>query len=400
MSIWITFQMLFLQTILICNKYFEKIIFKVFSIEEGVCMLNSSDINKLLPYIKEGTVINLEVKRYQYKREILLEYEDGRKLVGNLDAPNFKMHELKGLTSIVSYFARGKYGSNQWRGNCSGLLIKDLPPYYKPDTLGDLAVGSGTSIEVAYDLGYTRANTVFSDLSPKYGGVDLSSNDFDFPLMDFIFFHPPYYVFPGSSMPVYSGKQNGGMWGDEINPNDGSRITDPLKFKKWFDTCNAHLFNLLHKGGRLAILMGDSKYKQQYYSMFKNMNIFGTLEQVIIKQQHNCLSNLKKYSNNFIPISHEYLVIIRKDSPNIVPITTVNFIEKDIRKSTKITWATLISMILEEHNGEIETKKLIKLMKQHPKGQNNHNCDAKLRQELQSHPNMFRRIGNKICACL
>ena len=36
-------------------------------------MLNASDINKILPYIKEGTVINLEVKNYKNKREILLE---------------------------------------------------------------------------------------------------------------------------------------------------------------------------------------------------------------------------------------------------------------------------------------------------------------------------------------
>lgn len=117
------------------------------------------------------------------------------------------MNEESGLTSIASYFARGKYGSSTWRGNCSGLLIKDLLQFYKPDTFADLAVGSGTSIEVAADLGYTKANTIFSDLNPQYGGVDLSDSHLDFPLMDFIFFHPPYYVFPGSSMPVYSGKE-------------------------------------------------------------------------------------------------------------------------------------------------------------------------------------------------
>ena len=91
-------------------------------------------------------------------------------MVGNLDAPGFKLHQLTGLTSIASYFARGKYGSNSWRGNCSGLLIKDLLEYYKPDTFGDLAVGSGTSIEVAEDLGYNSSNSVFSDLNPQYGG--------------------------------------------------------------------------------------------------------------------------------------------------------------------------------------------------------------------------------------
>ena len=73
------------------------------------------------------------------------------------------------MTSIASYFARGKYGSNTWRGNCSGLLIKDLLQHYQPGVFGDLAVGSGTSIEVANDLGYSRSNTVFSDLNPVKG---------------------------------------------------------------------------------------------------------------------------------------------------------------------------------------------------------------------------------------
>ena len=359
-------------------------------------MLNSSDINKLLPYIKEGTVVNLEVKSYQHKREILLEYADGRKLVGNLDAPNFKMHELKGLTSIVSYFARGKYGSNQWRGNCSGLLIKDLLQYYKPEIFGDLAVGSGTSIEVARDLGYTAENTVFSDLNPQYGGIDISDPNLDFPLMDFIFFHPPYFVFPGSAMPVYSGIHNGGMWGDEINPNDGSRISDPLKFKKWFDACNANLYKLLKKDGRLAILMGDSRYKGQYYSMFKNMDIYGEVEQVIIKQQHNCLTDTVKYSGRFIPIEHEYLVIIKKNDPFVIPITTVNFTERDVRTSQKITWSTVIAMLLEYHGGKMKQKSLIDLMRRHPKGKGNNHLDAKLRQELSTHTKMFYRKEDTI----
>ncbi len=364
-------------------------------------MLNKIDMQTIYPYLLKEKVLNLEIKDFGCKgREILIEYKSGKKMIGNLDQHPFEMREISSLSSIASYFARGKYGNSSWRGNCSGLLIKDLLCYYKPEIFGDLAVGSGTSIEVAKDLGYTEANTVFSDLNPKYGGIDISSNDLDFPLMDFIFFHPPYYVFPGSAMPVYSGKSQGGIWGEEIHPSDGSRINDPLLFKKWFDACNANLYKLLHKGGRLAILMGDSRYRGKYYSMFKNMNIFGELEQVIIKQQHNCMSDSTKYSNRFIPIQHEYLIIIKKNSPYVIPVTAVSFVEKDLRKSTSITWATLISMILENHNGEIEIKELIHIMENHPKGKNNHHCSAKLRQELQKHPKMFFKNGNKICLSL
>ena len=360
-------------------------------------MMNEMDIKKLAPYLAQGKVVNMEVKdRGRKGREVLLEYEDGSKLVGDLNATQFRMQPLTGLTSIASYFARGKYGSNAWRGNCSGLLIHDLLNFYKPDVFGDLAVGSGTSIEVAQDLGYGSANTVFSDLNPKYGGVDISDPDLDFPLMDFIFFHPPYYVFPGSSMPVYSGKgaDGKGMWGDEINPNDGSRISDPIAFKKWFDQCNANLYRLLHKGGRLAILMGDSRYKGQYYSMFKNMDIFGDLEQVIIKQQHNCLTDTIKYGGKFIPIEHEYLVVIKKASAYVVPITSVKFQKSDMRSSVKSTWANIIAMILENHGGHMNKDELVDVLEKHPKAANNDHVYAKLRQTVNSHPNMFRRNGD------
>lgn len=353
-------------------------------------MLNERDLQSLMPYFERGKVVNIEVKdRGRRGREILLEYQYGLKLVGNLDQKPLQLTELKGIGSIVSYFARGKYGSTNWRGNCSGLLIKDLLNYYQPDTFADLAVGSGTSIEVATDLGYNASNTVFNDLNPKYGGVDISGNDLDFPLMDMIFFHPPYYVFPNSKMPVYSGRKAGGMWGDDIDSRDGSRISEPVAFKAWFDRCNANLFKLLRKGGRLAILMGDSRFRGQYYSMFKEMDIYGTLEQVIIKAQHNSWSDGIKYAGKFIPIEHEYLVIIRKDGPFIVPISYVRHTEKDIRTSEKVTWADLISMLLEDNGGRMEVKTLVKYMESHPKAKHNQHVAAKLRQELQRHGRMF-----------
>lgn len=360
-------------------------------------MLTQRDFEQLSPYLTRGKVVNMEVKdRGRKGREVLLEYDNGEKLVGDLNQQPLTLAPLTGLKSIVSYFARGKYGATDWRGNCSGLLIKDLLDFYKPDTFGDLAVGSGTAIDVAKDLGYTSANTVFNDLNPRFGGVDISAPDIDFPLLDFIFFHPPYYVFPGSKMPVYSGKKQGGMWGDEVNDHDGSRIADPWEFKLWFDRCNANLYKLLRKGGRLAILMGDSRFRGQYFSMFKEMDIYGTLEQVIIKEQHNSWSNQLKYAGKFIPIAHEYLVIIRKEGPFIVPISYVRHTDKDMRKSEKITWANLIAMLLEDAGGQMRMDVLIHKMEEHPKARNNNHVAAKLRQELQRHSRMFIKDNDMV----
>ena len=359
-------------------------------------MLQEKDLRELSPYFSEGKVVNIEVRDHGKKgREVILEYEDGRKLVGNLDRTPASLKPIKGMNSISEYFARGKYGNAGWRGNCSGLLIKDLLEHFKPDTFGDLAVGSGTSIDVAKSLGYSSSNAVFNDLNPAYGGVDISNPEMDFPLMDFIFFHPPYYVFPGSSMPVYSGKgaDGKGMWGDQINPHDGSRISDPSEFKRWFDQCNANLYRLLRKGGRLAILMGDSRYKGQYYSMFKEMNVFGDIEQVVIKKQFNCVSDTIQYSGKFIPIMHEYLVIIRKNNPYVVPVTIVKHVKCDMRRSQKSTWANVISMILEDHGGCLPRKKLAAEMMKTAKAANNNHVEAKMRQEILRHPKMFRCEG-------
>ena len=112
----------------------------------------------------------------------------------------------------------------------------------------------------------------------------------------------------------------------------------------------------------MAILMGDSRYKGQYYSMFKNMDLYGELEQVIIKEQHNCLTDSCKYAGKFIPIEHEYLVVIRKNGPYIIPITHVSFGSRDIRNSANSTWASVMAMILEDHGGQMTRDELASAM--------------------------------------
>ena len=143
--------------------------------------------------------------------------------------------------------------------------------------------------------------------------------------------------------------------------------------------------------------MGDSRYRGQYYSMFKNMDLFGELEQVIIKQQHNCLTDTIQYGGKFIPLEHEYLVILKKKDPYIIPVQHVKFMQRDVRTSEKMTWAAVLSMILEANGGRMTVSALDGEMEKHPKAQSNNHLAEKLRQELQLHPRMFRRDGEDIC---
>ena len=56
-------------------------------------------------------------------------------------------------TSVISHPTRGKWGKSSWRGNCSGHVYKDIFEQLRPETFCDPMVGSGTSVEVASEMG-------------------------------------------------------------------------------------------------------------------------------------------------------------------------------------------------------------------------------------------------------
>jgi hypothetical protein len=357
--------------------------------KEFLQMINASDLAKLQPYLNTGKVVNMEIKDYPKrgkdlaKREVMLEYSDGTKLIGDLNLDNFKMIALAGLTSLSKNFARGKqYGQSSWRGNFSGLFLKSLLQHYNPKHVIDPMVGGGTTLDVCKELGIP--NDCF-DLNPKYGGFD-ALND-ELPVSsDFIIWHPPYMAFSGSKMPKYSGVE----WGDNPHPSDGSHITDPNEFTKWLNKISASLYTALRKGGRMAILMGDSRCKGQFYSMFKEMDIYGTLEQVIIKEQFNCFSDNIQYAGKFIPIMHEYCVVIRKTDNFVIPCHIVKNVAIDIRKSEKITWKALITATMEDFGGKATKDALYDALVKHPKAKDNNHLTEKIRQVLNSFPDFIK----------
>lgn len=93
--------------------------------------------------------------------------------------------------SVCSYPSRGPFGNNQYRGNCSGYIVKDLIGSYLPagGLFIDPSVGGGTSTDVAKSLNvnfkgfdlHSGFNLLVDDLAQTAGG-----------LADLIFYHPPY----------------------------------------------------------------------------------------------------------------------------------------------------------------------------------------------------------------
>lgn len=349
-------------------------------------LLTVKQLSDLEPYLKNA--VRFDVKRYSRMTEAIIEYADGHKVAGPLTDTGYFPRPVRGLSSIVEHLARGDYGASNWRGNCSGLLIKDLLEFYKPAFVIDPMVGGGTTEDVCRSLNQPH---LCLDLNPAHGGFDALKEELP-RSADFIFVHPPYFVFPGSKMPVYSGR----MWGKAPHEDDGSHIHDEAAFTAWINRVQANLFQALRRGGRLVFLIGDSRFKGQYYSMFKNMDIYGTLENVMIKRQFNCVSDSTAYSGRFIPLEHEYVVVIRKDDVAHVRCLLVHLRETDFSHSAKITWRALLQMKLEEFGGRATREQILNAVATHPKAQNNQHLPEKIRQIINQFPKEFKKDGDAV----
>lgn len=231
---------------------------------------------------------------------------------------------LKPLTSIVSYPERGEGGSNRYRGNCSPRLVEDLIGFFHPEMICDYMCGSGTTKAAADKMG------IKSSLYDLHSGFDLMHNEIP-ERPEFIFWHPPYWDMVIYSDNMYPAKAVEEEYGYDPREYDLSRIPDWNQFVEAMNHAMLKQYSALEWGGHMAVLMGDIKKKGHLYSMLSEIAKPGTLENIIIKVQHNCFSDNITYSGRFIPILHEYVMIVRKDAGLIVPILVTEKKECDMR---------------------------------------------------------------------
>jgi len=283
-------------------------------------------------------------------------------------------------SSILSFPDRGKWGQSSYRGNCSGHVQKFLIETFKPGYFVDPAEGGGTSREVCKDMGV------------RYTGLDLRNG---FNLLhdrlrdkveeqpDFIFFHPPY-----GEMITYSGN----VWG-QPNPNDLSRCGNGDEFMSKLEASLLNIYDPLREGGHYAVLVGDMRKNGEYFSWQADIIGLGIgkLRNVLIKQQHNCLSNSRIYSGSFVPINHEYLLIFMKDR-KIVSIGQL-LLDKDQRIARRRagTWKQIIRQIVSELGGTATIEQTLRSVLERIDPQGNENVAAKVRQVLQDP--IFSRVS-------
>ena len=286
------------------------------------------------------------------------------------------------LTSIVSYPERGEGGNNRYRGNCSPKLIEDLIGFFKPTEICDYMCGSGTTKAAADKCG------IQSKLYDLHSGFDIMNSEIK-ERPEFIFWHPPYWDIIKYSDVMYKASDVQNRYGYDPRKLDLSRIPNWEQFVEAMNYAMMKQFASLEKGGRMAVLMGDIKKRGQLYSMLAEIIKPGTLENIIIKAQHNCFSDNTQYSGNFIPILHEYVMIVRKDTPLLVPVIVTKEIRADIRDMAGATWRDVVAAVLEECTEAVTLTYLYEQIEPHKKAQNNKHWREKIRQTLQINPNHF-----------
>lgn len=305
---------------------------------------------------------------------------------------------VKHDSTVLSFPNRGnEWGSSSYRGNCSGWIHAFLIWKYKVEKMAELFAGSGTGYDVAKDMnikyvaadlnptavrpGILNVNALLDDVPDEFFGADLT------------FMHPPY--------------------GKEINiPYAGSMYKDPtgelskydlgqMPWKEFMRALNEIVlkyYAAMENGSRMAILMGDVKRQGKLYSMISDIAKPGQLEQILIKMQHNCVSYRNNYSNSsFVPIVHEYIMVLKKLAPYMINFTYPKEYEIDIRDSVSATWKDVVFAVCKKHGRPLSLSEIYAEVDGHSKTKGNNFWREKIRQTLQMYP-MFTRVGDGVWA--
>lgn len=213
--------------------------------------------------------------------------------------------EDENMTSVVSYPNRCPlFGDSRYRGNCDGQLLKDLLLRYRVQRIADPMQGSGTGRDVVEGLNKYKKTGIGYWGGDLREGFDLTKQDLP-GNFDFVWIHPPYW-----NIIRYS----------DNSPSDLSNCESYEQFRRLLMVCLKRCYEALELGGRLAVLIGDVRRFGKYTPIVKDVLNFpdGEIRSIIIKVQHHCTSDRKRYGKmEDVPIRHEYCIIFRKPVDNV-----------------------------------------------------------------------------------
>ncbi|MBO4847052.1 MAG: hypothetical protein J5525_12280 [Lachnospiraceae bacterium] len=285
-------------------------------------------------------------------------------------------------STLLSFEDRGPWGDRKWRGNCSGWIQAFLMWKYHTKKFSELFAGSGTGYDVTKDMGisYVGADLNPNPVRPGILNVNAVTDEVpeEFYGADQIFMHPPY----GAEIKIpYAGSMYKDPTG-ELSKSDLGQMPWDI-FMKTLNEIVMKYYSAMEPGARMSILMGDVR-RGGFHSMFTDIVKPGELEQVIIKAQHNCVSDGRTYTNrNFVPIVHEYIMVLKKLAPYLINFQLPQKYEMDTRDSKTSTWRDVVYAALKKIGRNASLEEIYSEIEGHEKAKSNMNWQAKIRQTLQ-----------------
>jgi hypothetical protein len=206
------------------------------------------------------------------------------------------------LTSIHATPGRGDYGDPAYRGNCSGLLIRDLLRFFQPKRVLDPMAGGGTCGDVCYELGIECESM---DLTAGFDATDAGAYA-GLGKFDFVWLHPPYWRMI--------------QWSND--PRCLANAPTLGEFFRRLDAILRNCRNVLEQNGHLALLIGDLRYQGNYQALpfrahlHAEINGFELAAPEIIRFSHGTTSAKRtEYRFSFIPRLHDVCLVFRKRQP-------------------------------------------------------------------------------------
>lgn len=284
--------------------------------------------------------------------------------------------------SILSFKERGKWGNSQWRGNCSGFVFLDLFQRLQPKVFIDPMVGSGTSVEVAKEIGIEAYGM---DLHQGFNAARDSILNHVGKHADLCVSHPPY-----GSMIQYSGK----VWGDQPHPDDLSLCVDDEEFHQKLQLVLLNQREATLPRGYYGTIIGDYR-RDGIYTSYQAECIArmpkDELAAVIIKAQHNVQSGSKVYGRMNLPfVMHEYVLLWQRKATPILVL--LGGLAKQQYARLSGTWKNIVKSILMQLGGQAQLSRIYDAVANAApeKLATNQHWREKVRQTLNSNPDFFK----------
>ena len=287
--------------------------------------------------------------------------------------------------SVLSFPERGPWGDAKWRGNCSGYIYKTLFEQLRPKVFVDPMCGSGTSIEVAremhieaYGLDLHQGHNILRDSILLAVGKPA----------DLCLSHPPY-----GDMVVYSGE----VWGTP-HADDLSRCISEDDFHEKLHIALLNQRDATKPGGYYGTIIGDKRSKGAYVSYQAEAIArmpASELAAVLIKHQHNVMSNSRSYPGMKLPrVSHEFILLWRRPEVITSFLTDLAGMAKQQSARLTSTWKALVRTVLVSLGGQASLTQIYeKVAKNAPERlAANPHWQAKVRQTLNQNQSFFAPI--------